>query len=245
MSVTTRAIQSIRAMIVAGDLAPGGRLPPEQEFAEQLGVSRGSLREAVRALAEINVLDVRRGDGTYVTSLAPSELLSGLVFAIELFQASGLDEVIEVRQLLLPPAAALAAQRVTPDQLVQMHGVIDQIEAASDPEEIATLHDQFAALVYDASGNETLASILRALQVRGENVRRAWLSAEPDRRAIALAHQRMLLEALERGDSDVARSVSAVQVERRRRWIERVRTSTTTGRKRTRPATVDAHLSGG
>lgn len=232
-------------MIVAGDLAPGDRLPPEQEFADQLGVSRGSLREAVRALSEINVLDVRRGDGTYVTSLAPSELLAGLVFAIDLFQARGLDEVIEVRQLLLPPAAALAAQRVTADQLAQMHGVIDQLETATDPEEIARLHDQFSSLVYDACGNETLASILRALQVRGENVRRAWLSAEPDRRGIALAHQRMLLEALERGDSEVARSVSAVQVERRRRWMERVRTGTPTGRQKARKAAVDAHLSDG
>lgn len=234
MSVTTNAIQSIRSMIVTGELAPGDRLPPEQELADRLGVSRGSLREAVRALSEINVLDVRRGDGTYVTSLAPSELLAGMVFAMELFQAKALDEVVEVRQLLLPPAAALAAQRVTESQLAQMHDVIDHLEQATDPDEIARLHDQFASLVYDATGNETLASILRALQMRGENVRRAWLSAEPDRRHIALAHQRMLLDALERGDSDMAKSVSVVQVERRRRWIERLRTDTPTERPRAR-----------
>lgn len=235
MSVTTKAIQSIRSMIVAGELAPGDRLPPEQELADRLSVSRGSLREAVRALSEINVLDVRRGDGTYVTSLAPSELLAGMVFAMELFQETGLDEVVEVRQLLLPPAAALAAQRVSEGQLAQMRDVIDHIEKATDPDDIARLHDQFASLVYDASGNETLASILRALQLRGENVRRAWLSAEPDRRHIALAHQRMLLDALERGDSDMAKSVSVVQVERRRRWIERLRTGTHTERTKTQP----------
>jgi GntR family transcriptional regulator, transcriptional repressor for pyruvate dehydrogenase complex len=232
VSVTIKAIQSIRSMIVAGELAPGDRLPPEQELAERLGVSRGSLREAVRALSQINVLDVRRGDGTYVTSLAPSELLSGMVFAMELFQAKGLDEVLEVRQLLLPLAAALAAERVTGSQLAQMHVVLDQLEQATDPDQIAHLHDQFASLVYDASGNETLASILRALQMRGENVRRAWLSAEPDRRQIALTHQRMLLDALERGDSDMAKSVSVVQVERRRRWIERLRTGAPTERLR-------------
>ena len=235
VSVTTKAIHSIRLMIVTGELAPGDRLPPEQELADHLGVSRGSLREAVRALSEINVLDVRRGDGTYVTSLAPSELLAGMVFAMELFQEKGLDEVIEVRQLLLPPAAALAAQRVTESQLAQMRDVISHIEKAVDPDDIARLHDQFAALVYDASGNETLASILRALQMRGENVRRAWLSAEPDRRHIALAHQRMLLDALERGDSDMAKSVSVVQVERRRRWIERLRTNTHTERAKAQP----------
>ena len=226
MSVTSRAIDSIRAMIRSGELSPGDRLPPEQELAERLGVSRGSLREAVRALSQINVLDVRRGDGTYVSSLAPCELLSGMVFAMELVQAKDLDEVIEVRQLLFPPAAALAAQRVTDDQLSRMHEVVDQLERATDPDEIARLHDQFGTLVYDATGNQTLSSILRALQSRGENVRRAWLSAEPTRRDVALAHQRMLLEALQRGDSDMAQSISVVQVERRRRWIERLRTST-------------------
>ena len=226
MSVTSKAIDSIRAMIRSGELAPGERLPPEQELADRLGVSRGSLREAVRALSQINVLDVRRGDGTYVTSLAPSELLSGLVFAMELVQAKDLDEVVEVRQLLLPPAAALAAQRVTEDQLARMHEVIEHLEQATDPDEIVRLHEQFGSLVYEATGNETLSSILRALQLRGENVRRAWLSAEPTRRDIALAHQRMLLEALQRGDSDMAQSISVVQVERRRRWIERLRTRT-------------------
>jgi GntR family transcriptional regulator, transcriptional repressor for pyruvate dehydrogenase complex len=226
VSVTSKAIDSIRAMIRSGELAPGEQLPPEQELADRLGISRGSLREAVRALSQINVLDVRRGDGTYVASLAPSELLSGMMFALELIQTKDLDEVVEVRQLLQPPAAALAAQRVTGGQLTQMHGIIDQLEQATDPDEIARLHDRFGSLVYDASGNETLSSILRALQMRGENVRRAWLSSDPARRDIALTHQRMLLDALERGDSDMAKSISVVQIERRRRWIERLRTAT-------------------
>src|SRR5262245_41909993 len=211
-------------MIRSGELSPGDRLPPEHELAERLGVSRGSLREAVRALSQINVLDVRRGDGTYVTSLAPSELLSGMVFAMELLQSQGLEEVVEVRRLLLPPAAALAAQRVTKEQLAKMHAVVEQLEQATDPDEIPRLHNRFAALVYEASGNETLSSILRALQLRGENVRRAWLSSDPGRRDVALAHQKMLLDALERGDVDMARSISTVQVEERRRWIEHLRT---------------------
>jgi GntR family transcriptional regulator, transcriptional repressor for pyruvate dehydrogenase complex len=226
VSVTSKAIDSIRGMIRSGELAPGERLPPEQELADRLGVSRGSLREAVRALSQINVLDVRRGDGTYVTSLDPSELLSGMAFAMELIQAKDLDEVVEVRQLLLPPAAALAAQRVTKAQLARMRAVLEQLEQATDPDEIARLHEVFGSLVYDATGNETLGSILRALQVRGENVRRAWLAADPARRDIALTHQRMLFDALERGDSAMAESISVVQVERRRRWIERLRTVT-------------------
>ena len=73
MAVTDEAILKIKEMIRSGDLKPGDRLPPEKELGEALGLSRSSLREAVKALEIIRVLDVRRGDGTYVTSLNPSE----------------------------------------------------------------------------------------------------------------------------------------------------------------------------
>jgi DNA-binding FadR family transcriptional regulator len=221
--VTTRAIDSIRAMIRTGELQPGDRLPPEQELADRLGVSRGSLREAVRALSQINILDVRRGDGTYVTSLAPSELLSGLSFAMELLQTHQVDEVLEVRRMLFPAATALAAQRVTTDQLTAMHDVVDELEAATDPAEVARLQREFQRLVGAATGNETLSSILMAIQFRDENLRRAWLTS-PKRRSVALAHDRMLLDAFERRDHEMARSIATVRVDTREQWIERLRT---------------------
>lgn len=222
MSVTTRAIESIRAMIRAGELRPGDRLPPEQELADRLGVSRGSLREAVRALSQISVLDVRRGDGTYVTSLAPAELLSGLSFAMELLQTHQVDEVLEVRRMLFPAATALAAQRVTTEQLAAMHTVVDELEAATDPAGVARLQREFQRLVGAATGNETLSSILMAIQSRDENLRRAWLTSSK-RRAVALAHDRMLLDAFERRDSEMARSIATVRVDTREQWIEKLR----------------------
>jgi GntR family transcriptional repressor for pyruvate dehydrogenase complex len=227
MSVTTKAIENIRAMIVDGRLAPGDRLPPEQELAELLGVSRGSLREAVRALSQINVLDVRRGDGTYVRSLEPTDLLSGLFFAIELLQARGLDEVLEVRRLLFPPAAGLAAQRATEGQLAAMRSVIEKLEVAVDSDTIADLHREFQGIVADATGNEWLSSILRALQLEGEHVRRAWLNSKPTIREVAIAHQKLILEALERRDPEMARSIATIQVDTRKRWVDHLRTSTT------------------
>ncbi len=223
MSVTTGAIDSIRAMIRSGELGPGDRLPPEQELADRLGVSRGSLREAVRALSQINVLDVRRGDGTYVASLEPRELLSGLVFAMELLQSSELEEVLEVRRLLLPPAVALAAQRATDEQIAEMHAVVDALEAEADQEKIERLNRRFTALLGNATGNQTLASFLRALHLRGTNVRRAWLTADPIRRQLGFTHQRMLLDAIERRDVEMARSVATVQIDERKRFIDDLR----------------------
>jgi GntR family transcriptional repressor for pyruvate dehydrogenase complex len=223
VSVTTKAIDSIRAMIRSGELEPGDRLPPENELAERLGVSRGSLREAVRALSQIKVLDVRRGDGTYVTSLSPNELLSGLVFAMELLQSQGLEEVLEVRRLLLPPAVALAAQRATDEQIAEMHRVVDELESETDQDEIERLNRRFTALMGDATGNETLGSFLRALHMKGTHVRRAWLIADPIRRELGFAHQRMLLDAIERRDADMAKSVATVQIDERQRFIDDLR----------------------
>lgn len=70
--LTEAAVERVRSLIISGGLAPGQRLPAEAELSVDLGVSRSSLREAVRVLVTAGVLDVRRGDGTYVTSLTPA-----------------------------------------------------------------------------------------------------------------------------------------------------------------------------
>jgi GntR family transcriptional repressor for pyruvate dehydrogenase complex len=170
-------------------------------------------------------LDVRRGDGTYVRSLQPSDLLSGMGFALELVQARGLDEVLEVRRLLFPPAAGLAAQRVTVGQLNAMRAIIEELEIAEDSEKIAELHRQFQGIVADATGNAWLSSILHTLQIEGEQVRRAWLNSGPPMREAAIAHQKLILDALERRDSEMARSIALIQVDARRRWLEHLRTT--------------------
>src|SRR3954467_13802261 len=84
MALTDDAIERIRELIRSGQLPPGSQLPPEQKLADQLGLSRNSMREAVKALQLVRVLDARPGDGTYVTSLAPHLLLENFGFAIDL-----------------------------------------------------------------------------------------------------------------------------------------------------------------
>lgn len=223
MSVTTQAIETIRAMIVDGRLRAGDQLPPEHELAETLGISRGSLREAVRALSHINILDVRRGDGTYVTSLEPQDLLSSMLFALDLASGESLYQVLEVRRLLFPQAAALAAQRVTDEQLDALRQLVEQLEASTDPGVIADLHVQFGDVVAAATGNDWLVAILGALQTAGDSVRRTWLHSQPILRAISIAHQRQMLTALETHDVELARSVATLAVESRREWVDHVR----------------------
>src|SRR6476646_10126280 len=114
-SVTDGAIDKIRELIVSGSWGPGDRLPRETELAAELGLSRNSLREAVRALSQLRVLEVRQGDGTYVSSLEPDLLLESTGFVSHLLLGETAVALSEVRRILEAAAAALAAARIDQD----------------------------------------------------------------------------------------------------------------------------------
>ncbi|MEZ4768608.1 MAG: GntR family transcriptional regulator [Caldilineales bacterium] len=97
-------------LIQEKQLKPGDKLPPERELAATMQVSRPSLREALRALALMNVLEIRQGDGAYVTSLEPDLLVEHLDFVISL-DDSTIHHLFEVRRILETGIAQLAAQR--------------------------------------------------------------------------------------------------------------------------------------
>src|SRR5438270_6992589 len=135
-SVTDDAIDKIRERIVSGAWGPGDRLPKESELAAELGLSRNSLREAVRALSQLRVLEVRQGDGTYVSSLEPDLLLETTSFVTHLLQDHTVVELFEVRRLLEPAAAALAAVRMDPEARLALKAELDRMRAAAGGEEL-------------------------------------------------------------------------------------------------------------
>src|SRR5438477_9960243 len=96
--VTDEAIERIRELIASGEWGAGTRLPREADLAKQLGLSRNSLREAVRALSLARVLEVRQGDGTFGSSLDPEELLEPALSATLLLQGRTVLELFEVRR---------------------------------------------------------------------------------------------------------------------------------------------------
>src|SRR6266567_4319887 len=130
--VTDEAIDRIRELIASGQWGAGTRLPREIDLAKQLGLSRNSLREAVRALSLARVLVVRQGDGTYVSSLDPSELLQPTLSATNLLRGRTVLELFEVRRMLEPEAAALAAVRANADVLGELRQELDRMLAAGD-----------------------------------------------------------------------------------------------------------------
>src|SRR6478752_5352090 len=131
-SVTDEAIERIRDFVASGEWGPGTRLPREADLAKQLGVSRNSLREAVRALSLARVLEVRQGDGTYVSSLEPGELLEPTLSATHLLRGRTVLELFEVRRMLEPEAAAMTALRADDGVIAALRHELDRMVEAGD-----------------------------------------------------------------------------------------------------------------
>lgn len=220
MPVTDRAIARIQELILAGELRPGSRLPPENELAAQLGVGRSSIREAVKALALIRVVDVRQGDGTYVTSLEPRLLLEGVGFAVDLVQDDSILQVIEVRRLFEPVASGLAAERIDADALARLEAHVDGMEQAGDDQEQLLRCDQlFHATVFEATGNPTLMSILEGLSSRTVRAR-IWRGViVREAAAQTLVEHRAIHHALAAHDRPLAEAAALVHVNTSEQWL--------------------------
>lgn len=223
MALTDEAINKIKELIQSGELGPGSRLPPELQLSAQLGLSRSSMREAIKALEMARVIDVRRGDGTYVTSLAPRLLLKGLGFAIDLVQDDNLLEVMEVRRLLEPAATALAATRISADHLAELGDLLAQMRAAAqDAEKLIQFDTEFHRVVIAAAGNDTLLSILEGLS--GRTVRaRVWRGmVEGDVSSTTIAEHDAIYQALLAGHESLAHATALVHVNTSESWLRRV-----------------------
>lgn len=219
MAVTDEAILKIKEMIVSGELGPGDRLPPEKELSEALGLSRSSLREAVKALEVIRVLDVRRGDGTYVTSLEPPMLLEAMSFVVDLHDDSSILEIFAVRRILEPAASALAAASASAEDLDVLRGIVESIDHASDVEGLVKHDLEFHRRIAEATGNSYLASLLDSLS--SHTVRaRIWRGITQENAVErTLQEHHAILAALEAHDADLAKALAVVHVSGVEQWL--------------------------
>jgi DNA-binding FadR family transcriptional regulator len=219
MAVTDEAIEKIKAMIVSGALRPGDRLPKESELAAELGLSRNSLREAVRALSLIRILDVRQGDGTYVTSLDPQLLLEALSFVVDFHRDDTVLEFLAVRRILEPAATAMAASRITVSELDALSAQLDALGTEPSVEDLVAADLDFHRGIVRASGNSVLCSLLDGLS--GPTTRaRVWRGlTQEDAVPRTLREHRAILAALREGDGEAARAWATVHVASVEQWL--------------------------
>ncbi|WP_326691802.1 MULTISPECIES: FadR/GntR family transcriptional regulator [unclassified Streptomyces] len=219
MAVTDEAIEKIKGMIVSGALRPGDRLPKESELATELGLSRNSLREAVRALSLIRILDVRQGDGTYVTSLDPQLLLEAMSFVVDFHRDDTVLEFLAVRRILEPAATAMAGSRIAEDELDALESQLEALGAEPSVEELVTADLEFHRRIVAASGNSVLCSLLDGLS--GPTTRaRVWRGlTQEDAVSRTLHEHRQILAALRSRDTEAARSWSTVHIASVEQWL--------------------------
>ncbi|HXI96234.1 MAG TPA: FadR/GntR family transcriptional regulator [Candidatus Acidoferrum sp.] len=218
-SVTEEAIHKIRERIVSGSWGPGDRLPKESELAAELGLSRNSLREAVRALSQLRVLEVRQGDGTYVSSLEPDLLLESTGFITHLLLGDTALELFEVRRLLEGAAAALAAARITDAGRAELTHMLDRMAHAEGVEELVEADVGFHAVIARATGNAVLTSLLASLSTRTMRVR-LWRGRAVDNALdVTRDEHRRIYEAVMGGDPELARAAATAHIASGERWV--------------------------
>lgn len=218
-AVTDRAITAIKQMVIDGSLKPGDRLPTEKELSEAIGVSRNSLREAVKALSVIRVLDVRQGDGTYVTALEPEQLLESLAFVLDLHQDSSYVEILELRRLLEPVAVEQACLRLTEEDFDRLEQMMQDLDASSGIEELVEADIAFHHLINNRCPNAYLSSLLDSLASSTARAR-VWRGLT-DASAVerTLSEHRRILDALRARRPDLARTYAAAHIAGVESWL--------------------------
>lgn len=210
MSRTDDVVDSIKHMILEGRLGPGDRLPVEKDLADEFDVSRGPLREGVRALAILGILETRQGDGTYVTSLEPAPLLRSMGFFVDLHANRGDRTFHAVRRLLETEAAALAASRITAQDLDRARTVLHDVQEILDRTPVD--HDAFIAadiefhrIIASHTGNPVLSALVEALAGRTARSR-LWRGLHEDGAEERTYHEHLAIwRALAAGDPEAAR----------------------------------------
>lgn len=205
-SLVDQAIDGMRALLASGEWTVGTRIPPEPVLGAALGVSRNTVREAVKALAHVGLLEVRRGDGTYVAAATEMQaLMRRQVDRVELAHLLEVRHAIEVR------AAALAAERRTDDDLAVLDAAMARrLSALADGDGPAfiTADVDFHIAVVAAAHNPLLVELYDGLV----ETLRASIDDPGDADDLGPEHD-AVLAAIRAGDVDAAAAASAVLLE--------------------------------
>jgi GntR family transcriptional repressor for pyruvate dehydrogenase complex len=220
VAITDDAIAKIKEMILSGLLAPGSRLPREEDMAVRLGMSRNSLREAVRALTAMRILVSRQGDGTYVSSLEPELLLEALSFAADVSQGAAAAQLLQVRRLLEPPVTGLAANLITDEELSALRDILAHSLATDTIEAFIKWDVSFHRTIVGTVGNPVLSMLLDALSTHTQRVRIVrGTHLATSLESVHREHE-SILRALETRDAHLAASAAMLHVFAVEQWLD-------------------------
>ena len=167
---------SIQDLIASNQLQPGKQLPSERDLANRLGVSRNTVREAIRSLEQRGLVKMRPGSGTYVTEVTP-QVVADSIERYFAFGSCSHEDLVKLREVLEPEVAALAAEHSTSEDLARLKELVEDMEDAffeDDVEHYAVTDTNFHVALALASHNELIIAITSALQ----QIMRVWIEAQ-------------------------------------------------------------------
>jgi GntR family transcriptional repressor for pyruvate dehydrogenase complex len=205
-------VEQFREMLAIGRLVPGQRLPNERELAEMFAVSRNSIREALRQLEMLTIVESRRGDGTYVRELDVERLMApfGAVIASS---ATAVGEVLEFRRTFEPDVAALAASKVDDDGRALLDEVLRDFEQAADEGDGVVADIEFHFAIAQMTRNAVVVGVHRALMEVMTHFRAHLDPTSYHAGEAAAEGHRAIVEAIAAGDPEGARKAASVHLD--------------------------------
>jgi GntR family transcriptional regulator, transcriptional repressor for pyruvate dehydrogenase complex len=198
-------VQQVEESIHKGALKPGNQLPPERELAHQFGVSRTAVREAVKALREKGLVEAYPGRGTFVTDGTSHAIRQSLDRMIRIGQPEGSTYLAEVREILEPEIAALAATRADAEDLTSMREAVDIMDKAKrDSDAFIEADLDFHLALAEAAANPLILSLIDSIVglLREQRLRVFQVEGGPER---GQYHHKRIMEAIEQHDALGAR----------------------------------------
>ena len=194
----------IKQYVLEHDLKPGEPLPPEGQLVEDLGVSRSSVREAVKSLQSLGIVDVRQGDGLYVRELNFDSMLEAFQFGMQ-FDPHTVAELLQIRIWLEMAVIGDAVKQIRTEELARLESIInDWDERIQIGENYIDLDEEFHSTIYAVLKNQTLMKLFDTFWV-------AFLGLENDNIQHSdpvgeLQSHREILNAIKSGDTDHTRN---------------------------------------
>ncbi|MBO1901604.1 FadR family transcriptional regulator [Leucobacter weissii] len=203
LSVPDRLSVDLERLILEGELAPGERLPAERELATHLGVSRVSIREALRELENRGLIDRRPGRGTIVLAPGENARIGDGALGIVASLRPELHDIMELRVILEPPIARITASRATPRDLAQLRELVEAMEIDVSKERYAELDRAFHQAIAQYTHNPLLTLINEQIAQQIAPSRASRYQTKARRAASSAAHRR-IYEAIAAGDGALA-----------------------------------------
>jgi GntR family transcriptional repressor for pyruvate dehydrogenase complex len=198
-------VQQIEESILKGTLKTGDQLPAERELAQQFGVSRTAVREAIKSLSEKGLVEAYSGRGTFITNGTSHAIRQSLDLMMKMGQLAGTSHLAEVRDILEPEIAALAADRAEEQHLVSMRDAIALMDRSlEDPAAFIEADLDFHLALAEAAANPLILSLLDSIValLREQRIRVFNVAGGPQR---GQSHHKCILEAIERRNPEKAR----------------------------------------